>query len=90
MRQIGTRVKIASGMTEFVGRHGIIIDNTERDGSAIMYRVELDAPVTIPGVGEVQDDLWSGSHLKSERTYSRNFPRSSFGPPAHKANSIDV
>lgn len=68
MRQIGSRVKITAGMAEFVGQIGTIIDNTERDGHARMYRVRLDTPVSIPGVGEVDNDLWQGSGLKAVRS----------------------
>lgn len=51
--QLGTRVKIVSGMVEVVGRRGIIVDNIDRDGSTIMYRIALDKPANIPGFGDV-------------------------------------
>ncbi len=65
VKQIGQRVKILGGMSEFVGRLGTIIDYSERDGRVTMYRVRLDTPVIIPSVGEVEDDLWVGSFLRS-------------------------
>jgi hypothetical protein len=67
MRPIGQRVKILGGMPEFVGKCGEIRGNHERDGTTVMYRVRLDEPVMIPGVGEVSDDLWAGSFLKTLR-----------------------
>lgn len=62
---IGKRVKIKSGMREFIGQTGTIVDNTEKDGSRTMYRVRLDRAVEIPGVGRVDNDLWEGSTLGS-------------------------
>lgn len=70
-RPIGQKVKITAGMTEFIGKIGTVIENTEKDGSTTMYRVRLDEPVNIPGVGRVEDDLWSGAGLKTIRP-SRN------------------
>jgi hypothetical protein len=64
-KQIDQRVKILGGMREFIGRTGRIIDNTETDGRTVMYRVRLDSPVLIEGLGEVQDDLWSGKLLRN-------------------------
>ena len=64
---IGRRVKITGGMSEFVGKFGTIVDDTERDGRTVMYRIRLDRPVEIPGVGMVQDDLWSGSCFRFSR-----------------------
>lgn len=46
-------VKIKSGMTEFIGCTGQIVGQEMK-----MYRVRLDEPVMIPGVGMVKDDLW--------------------------------
>lgn len=63
-KRVGMRVKILAGMTEFVGRTGEIVSNHERDGCTVMYRVRLDEPVEIPGVGRVKDDIWSGEFLK--------------------------
>lgn len=70
MRQIGQRVKIMSGMKEFIGSTGTISDNSEKDGSTVMYRVRLDKAVDVPGVGRVEDDLWSGKFLKTIRSVS--------------------
>lgn len=67
-KQTGQRVKILSGMKEFVGQIGTIIDNTERDGRTTMYRVQLDKPIQVPGVGTVQDDLWAGTYLRNVRS----------------------
>ena len=53
------RVRIASGMREFVGRTGEI---GRREGG--LYRVRLDEPVEVPGVGTVTDDLWESTCLK--------------------------
>lgn len=62
--KIGQRVKVLAGMTEFVGSTGRVVDNTERDGRTTMYRVRLDVPVNVPGVGLVTDDLWAVEYLK--------------------------
>ena len=65
---IGTRVQImGGGMKEFRRKTGTVIENDYRDGNVRMYRVRLDEPVTIVGVGEVNDDLWAGRFLKRER-----------------------
>lgn len=66
-KRIGMRVKILSGMSEFVGKTGEIVDNSERDGRITMYRVRLDTPVQIPHVGLVRDDLWAGEYLRGIR-----------------------
>lgn len=60
------RVKIVGGMPEFVGKTGTVVGQ-EKDGSVKLYRVRLDEPVEIPGVGLVCDDLWAGSFLKTVR-----------------------
>jgi len=64
--RVGKRVKILGGMPEFVGRTGTII-GTEKLGrnEPIYYRVRMDTPVDIPGVGLVRDDLWQGNLLKT-------------------------
>ena len=59
----GTRVRVVSGMSEFVGSTGEVV-GTERDGSTVMNRVRLDRPVIVPGVGLVEDDLWANEHLR--------------------------
>ncbi len=51
-------------MKQFVGKIGTIV-NVELDGRTKMYRVKLDKPVEIPGVGLVEDDLWAGQYLKT-------------------------
>lgn len=67
-RPIGQRVKILGGRRGtaalFFGKTGTIIDNAERDGTTAMYRVRFDAPVDVPGVGVVTDDLWAGRYLR--------------------------
>jgi hypothetical protein len=62
----GQRVKIKAGMPEFVGQTGTVV-GTEFDGRTKMYRVRLDQPVNVPGVGMVEDDLWAGQYLKPLR-----------------------
>lgn len=64
--KIGQRVKIlpGGGMPEFHGKTGVIIEDSEKDGRITMYRVQLDSPVYIEGVGDVEDDLWPASMLK--------------------------
>lgn len=56
----GQRVKITAGMTKFVGQTGRILYK-EYGG---MYRVQLDTPVNIPGIGLVRDDIWESQYLK--------------------------
>jgi hypothetical protein len=58
------RVKILGGMKEFVGRTGTIM----WEESAGFYRVKLDAPVEIDGIGVVADDLWEGALLRRLRS----------------------
>ena len=55
----GTAVKIKGGMKEFVGKTGYIM---QKEGKH--YRVKLDTPVEIEGVGKVTSDLWEPSLLK--------------------------
>lgn len=59
----GQRVVILGGMSEFVGQTGRIVT---KEGPAI-YRVELDQPVHIRGVGMVADDLWESRLLRTIR-----------------------
>lgn len=65
-RFIGQPVRIKSGMAEFVGKRGTIIDTSERDGNTVMYRVKLNEPVNVAGK-QVRDDLWAGRHLETIR-----------------------
>lgn len=67
--RIGKRVKILGGMSEFVGQTGTIVD-AEKSGRDTYYRVELDEPVEVRGVGLVTDDLWTGPLLKTIRSAS--------------------
>lgn len=68
--EVGSEVKIISGMPEFVGRTGHVY-NIEYDGGGRgkhkMYRVMLDKPIHIEGIGEVTDDIWAREHLKVTR-----------------------
>jgi hypothetical protein len=59
MDQHWLRVKILGGMQEFVGETGVIL---WREGP--FYRVRLDNPVEVEGVGIVGDDLWEGPMLR--------------------------
>jgi hypothetical protein len=54
----------------FVGRTGRI---ASKEGD--LYRVRLDEPVDVPGVGMVRDDLWEGGFLKRVRLVSTRFRR---------------
>jgi hypothetical protein len=47
-------------MLEFVGKTGTVTGIENR-----MYRVRLDEPVNIPGIGPVKDDLWDGTFLRT-------------------------
>lgn len=60
----GTRVKIKdSSVRQYNGKFGTVI-GSEKDG---LYRVRLDKPVNVPGVGIVTDDLWSKDYLTKVR-----------------------
>lgn len=65
------RIKSKGGMRQFWGSTGTVIGE-ERDGRTRMYRISLDEPVFVEGVGVVRDDLWAGEYLTKIRT-----PRSS-------------
>jgi hypothetical protein len=61
----GDRVTITSGMTEFVGKTGRVVSKEKMGKYEPPYfRVQLDQPVAVPGVGNVYDDLWQGVYLK--------------------------
>jgi hypothetical protein len=66
-KQYGQRVKILpqGGMREFWGCTGTIIEI--EPGRPITYRVRLDEPVLIEGIGPVRDDLWEGRLLRNIR-----------------------
>lgn len=59
----GERVEIRGGMKVFIGRTGTII----REESAGFYRVRLDEPVEIDGIGLVAEDAWEGGLLRKLR-----------------------
>jgi len=65
--KVGQRVQIMSGMREFVGKTGTYHGDFEKDGSTKLYRIVLDQPVMVPGVGFVGNDLWSKDHLQNVR-----------------------
>jgi hypothetical protein len=50
----------------FIGKRGRVID-MEKDGPTKMWRVRFDDPVKVPGVGDVEDDLFSGAFLRKLR-----------------------
>ena len=54
-------------MKEFVGKVGRIQMRESGSGASALYRVVLDQPVSIPGVGAVRDDLWESRFLKTVR-----------------------
>jgi hypothetical protein len=60
MKRIGQRVRILGGLLEFIGKTGEIVG---KEGN--LYRVYLDEPVDVAGIGCVRDDLWEGSALKT-------------------------
>jgi hypothetical protein len=64
--KIGQRVKILDGMSEFIGQTGTV-SYPEKDGRVTLYRVRVDEPVDVTGVGLVCDDLWEGRFLKAIR-----------------------
>ena len=72
MRPIGQRVIIRKmpfmNPDPFAGRMGTIIDTEKYSRSEPpYYRVRLDVPVEIEGVGLVRDDLWMGQCLRTIR-----------------------
>jgi len=54
-------------MAEFIGQTGTVIAE-QLDGQTKLYRVELDSPVEVEGLGRVADDLWARPYLKPIRT----------------------
>ncbi len=64
----GDRVTITAGMTEFVGKTGRVVSKEKMGRNEPAYfRVQLDTPVEVPGVGRVHDDLWQGMYLRRAR-----------------------
>lgn len=59
MQLYGRSVQIKSGMKEFVGKTGVIVN---KEGT--YYRVRLDNAVNVANVGSVTDDLWERSGFK--------------------------
>lgn len=66
MMQYGTRVKILAGGSEFVGKTGRVVGE-ENYGRQKLYRVRLDEPVIVEGVGRVTHDLWEKQYLRRTR-----------------------
>ncbi len=60
MKRIGQRVRILGGLVEFVGKTGEIV---AKEGD--LYRVYVDEPVDVAGIGRIRDDLWEGSALET-------------------------
>jgi hypothetical protein len=65
---IGRSVMIFGGMQEFAGRTGTILDVERHEAVSARgptvagpayYRIRLDHPVEIPGVGLVEEDIWN-------------------------------
>lgn len=52
-------------MPEFVGKTGRVV-GTEKYGE-LFYRVQLDTPVYIEGVGRVGDDIWTARFMRRIR-----------------------
>lgn len=63
---VGKRVMIIGGMKEFHGKTGRI-SHIEGEGRDRAYRVHLESPVHVAGVGKVHSDLWQGHHLVKEK-----------------------
>ena len=61
----GQRVEILGGMAQFVGKTGVIL---WEEGGSGLYRVRLDEPIEIDGIGVVGDDLWEGALLRKLRS----------------------
>jgi hypothetical protein len=58
-----SKVRPLTGLdAAFEGQKGTIVGFEQ--GKPVMFRVKLDNPIDILGVGLVKDDLWSGEYLK--------------------------
>ncbi len=72
--QVGTRVKVITPKDRhqdslaklFEDQIGTVSE-VEMDGRTKMFRVRLDSPVEVPGVGSVTSDLWSREHMKTTK-----------------------
>ena len=81
-------VKILDGLPAFIGQTGVIVD---KEGK--LYRVKLDQPVTVDGVGIVTSDLWEPAKLKVIKpvaakpviTKLAEVPEAAAGPRQHGA-----
>ena len=60
MKRVGQRVRILGGLLAFIGKTGQIVG---KEGN--LYRVHLDEPVDVAGIGRVRDDQWEDSALKA-------------------------
>lgn len=50
-------------MKEFAGKTGRVV-HKEKLGRERYYRIRMDKPVDIPGIGRVTDDLWTSKFLR--------------------------
>lgn len=59
-------VQLTSGLKEFVGKVGTIVglEDLGRPGDNRLYRIRLNTPVRVEGVGVVRDDLWERQGFK--------------------------
>lgn len=64
-----TLLDLPGQMREFAGKTGRVV-GTEKCGE-LYYRVRLDDPVFINGVGKVTDDLWTARFLRKVREPKR-------------------
>ena len=62
--RVGKRVRITGGVGEFVGKTGVI---EWFDRSSSTYRVCLDEPVFVSGVGMVRARFLAGKYLRNVR-----------------------
>jgi hypothetical protein len=65
---VGRRVRCLAGLAEFIGQTGTVIDaEAQGRGRPTLFRVRLDEPVNVAGVGLVEDDLWQRAGLRTLR-----------------------
>lgn len=53
-------------MKEFAGKTGRVV-HEEMLGRERYYRIRMDEPVNIPGLGRVTDDLWTSKFIRKVR-----------------------
>lgn len=76
-------VKILEGVTQLVGQTGTIVD---KEGN--QYRVKLDTPTEVDGVGLVSSELFMPSVLKVLRSAPKPVPAA--GPEAAAGVPLEV